>query len=220
MASASNAGEQALRDAGGYGTNFAVGITGELSYSYVGLDLEGYFGLSSAKDTTVGSGVFGSTTESRAIHQIGINAVAFGHYPFKIGRRMWLRPKLGVGYGYVSTSLTADSETVSGEENNKAGGLIGMVGFEFVPAPKWYFGADFSMSIFASGRTDTVTNVSSDSVDASTVGFSRLRVGAYYEAFDHVLLGTQFSLRNLTLDTSSAVDERQMQILLTILYKL
>lgn len=218
-ASASNSGEQTLRSSGGYGSNFAVGGVAEITYSYIGLELEGYFGLSSAKETVVGTGVFTTSTESRAIQQLGFSGILMGHYPFHLGK-VEFRPKLGAGYGVVMTKLTSDGASASAEESNQVGGILGLVGFDLLPIPKLLISADFAMSVVASGDTQVVNGDTSNVFAGQAAGLMRIRFGAYYEVYDRFLFGGQFSLRNMTLDTSTAIDERQMQFLVMLLYRL
>jgi hypothetical protein len=182
------------RQAGEFNKNLMLGVNGDLRFHRnYGMEFEGYYGLAGTQTLDYQNGI---TDQTKMTHMGGLVNIK-GEYPVYTGSVHWV-PKLGVGYGMLMLSNKVTRTDASGAENLDAkeslSGVYAEVGFEVEPIQGVIFSADYAKSLMASGNvTDSTTTTKLDGV-----GFSRIRVGAYFRLMESLVVGGQYNQRTLT----------------------
>jgi hypothetical protein len=169
-----------------------LGVQGDLHWGrFLGAEIDAYY------NPGIGSG-------GASASQYGGLVSAKGRYGFRLGKGAIVTPKLGAGFGAQGITSSVQSGSLSSSATMEAAGLFGAGGVEARLFHRFTLDIDYARML---AGTASATNTLLATMPAATSGgFDRFRIGAYYRISVPLSLGAQFIRRTITVQSASGAE--------------
>ncbi|MCB0406404.1 MAG: hypothetical protein KDD51_16600, partial [Bdellovibrionales bacterium] len=190
--------------------SFAFGLNADYRGKYLGVELEGYYGLAPEKTQVNGQATFS---------EFGVLGNVKAHAPLSLGGDARLIPKAGVGFGLIQQnqeSITGGGVNVTG--NTSVSAPYGIAGVELELGPKLSVFGDYAMSFGGSSNSTQTVGGTPGSSSQMASRFDRIRIGASVEVAKHFRIGGQYINRTLSFGSSLTTTDASEQFMGMLMY--